>query len=221
SKAVFMISPVRLKIPLHCHLGDMVYLVQYAMKLAEGDPDKEYQIFTTHQSDEEMLKELVALFNTKLQYLEGSYHEGASLNLNWTDLDGINRMIYRKAANLPSKCRNTVTVQTSSRTHHTMAIGEDLFISQFLPRLPLSVINLGDVYLPGVENFGKATIREKLNLIATARVHLAPNSGTAHLALLTNTHVVVYDPSNYLTGPLEHYFRKTDQIDFTYDVERA
>ncbi len=197
------------------------------MLLEEAYPDQEHQIYCEQPKVIKTLREVLNLFDTKVVCLEQLPKDDVPLiqpKLNWSDLSGTERILYKKAKDLPVKKKNQITVQVSSRCHHSLEIKPNEFNFRVLPKLPAhaEIINLGDDNLPGTRDMGKATIREKLDLIAQSQVHLSINSGTTHLALLTNTHVVVFDRSHgRKLGPLEDHFKKTDQIDFTLELGEA
>ena len=58
------------------------------------------------------------------------------------------------------------------------------------------VYNLSDHHVGGAQHF-HGSLREKMDLIATAKIHLSLDSGTAHLAAMTKTTTLAICPPQY------------------------
>jgi hypothetical protein len=192
----------------HCHLGDLVTIVQSLHIL----PGKKV-IFGNRtcrcgcgRKQEDTLPQIISLLDTQVEWGGRNIPEGAvGIDPVW-DTKGENNT-YVKAKYLPTYHEKLVTVQFTP----VMRDGERALSQEVTIRI-FNVLKNKGVERNHVLNLSEATIFEapspfwgmepshggvigKFDMISRAKLHISADSGTAHLAAMTDTPTVVLCPS--------------------------
>ncbi len=198
----------------HWHLGDMINSVNIAHEEAVRNTEFDYFIYCNYQGEtvakkrpQESLKEVLGLIDTPIRYLPSGPENSRTISPHWVKWAKQNPpQRYVKARNLPTQREDYITIQTNSRS--TLDKGlfpeEDVRLVEVIQ--PHRVINLSDQEIPNTTFLGDASLREKLEVIAKAKAHIGVNSGMIHLALMTNTPIVLIS------------IRYKEEDSLTYDV---
>jgi len=196
----------------HCHLGDLVTIVQYLHQLPG-----EHVIYGNRmcrcgcgRRQEETLPQIISLLDTSVVF--GGVNippEAQGIDPVWSNDGGTRENItYVKAKYLPVRHEQLVGVQFTP----VMIDSERLMSSDNARRL-FEVLKSQGVQRHQLANMSDATIfqapspywginswggnvLEKFEVLSKARLHISADSGTAHLAAMSDTPVVMISPAH-------------------------
>lgn len=183
----------------HCHLGDNICRMQWADYYQDQHPEKQVVVFGHRRCDcgcnavvGEQMKQVLDLMDTNVLWTNDNPGGGRDLPMPYLD----SNILYRKACGLPTQKKNHITTQFHVRGgfewEWRSISGDDMNRIMHCLRAE-KVYNLSDHHVRGTQHF-HGSLREKLDLIATARLHITLDSGTAHLASMTKTTTVAICP---------------------------
>jgi hypothetical protein len=225
----------------YAHLGDLISCQQSAYQYALAHP--EYECFLGSSiaigkakiEPSITLRQLFDLVDVKpLKYLKEIPPEREKIVLpphwtwTWEGGEFLWKMpemkiprLYKKASNLPTNKKQHVTIQVNSRSIPSMNLGKEEIAIVMETLKGHQIINLGDNLLEGCINKPDASLKDKLEDIATAIAHFSVNSGMAHLARLTNTKTVILHRRWLEFHRKIVYADDTDQLNVMIDLNEA
>ncbi len=196
------------------HLGDVINIIQQIHHKSIDIPGF-YSIFSNIKccpccgvNTGGMMKKIVGLLDTKLTFTTATPKTYDILTPKWvlahapTPYDDLP---YAKAKNLPPK-RNYVVCQFDARSRGEKIPGRN----KIQKLINNQMINIGDKRLPCI-NKTDLGLLEKFRLIASAKSYIGIDSGLTHLALMTDTPIVLVHPKSW---DAKKYYPKTDQIEY-------
>ena len=141
------------------------------------------------------MRQVLAIMDTKVIWVSDGPRGSPHLSMPYANYN----IMYRKAVNLPKEKKEHITTQFLMR-------GFAEWKERHIPERDIEkimtclqkekVYNLSDQHVPGTDHF-RGSLREKLDLIASAKMHITLDSGTAHLASMTNTPMIVIARRRY------------------------
>ncbi len=190
------------KVKPFCHLGDIIAMVQWVHKLQVERPEAQFYMYSKEVCSCGCNRDAASQILRVLELMDTNVKLALYDNYPNSFIPPVcyfsgKLLTYAKASCLTKEVYNYVTAQL-------IPTGDHEWPSRRLDNIPVllhslrgeKVFNMGDAPVAGTIHF-RGTIKEKLNLISGAKMHVTVDSGTAHLASMTDTPVLVIAPERY------------------------
>jgi len=182
--------------PTHYHLGDIVNVVQQVHHRAIAVPGLHFissrPCPCCGVDSGEMAKNVLSLLGTSVKY--ESSKNFISVSPAW--VKGHKKTIYdgkyAKAKELPER-GDHVVCQFDKRSR-----GEKI-PNNVIDFVKSDMINIGDNKLPCI-NKTELDLRAKFRMLASAKLYVGVDSGLTHLALMTETPILLIHPKSWDAG---------------------
>jgi len=185
--------------PLNNHLGDLVHVLQVWQNDAEfiyvdpkpcpccGQKAQETIQFILNLMGNPRLKLSTTKLDDQLLVIPTWRKEAPDIPIHrWR------RTSYTKAINLPTHRTNKVVCQFDARStpHWNKNVSNEI-IREIVRLFKGRLVNIGDNIILGTQNMTRSSLSEKWEVLASAKYYIGIDSGMSHLALMTNTPVMI------------------------------
>lgn len=204
-----MLSPYKALFytPTHYHLGDIINVVQQVHHRALDRPGLHFLSSKPCPccgiDSGQMVREVLSLLDTPVRY--GTGQNFISVSPMWikrhkpTPYDGK----YAKAKELPDRGEHVVC-QFDQRSQGNKVP------ANYLDFIKADWINIGDQQLPCI-NKTELDLLAKFRILASAKSYVGIDSGITHLALMTETPILVIHPKSW---DASRFYPRSSQLRF-------
>lgn len=194
------------------HLGDVINVVQQAHHYSNRSG--EYRMFSRGPcpccggDTEKMLQQIISLLDTNLKFSKKSSPNAEVFTPAWVKPHKRNpwdRLPYVKAKRMPAT-RTHVVCQFDGRSRGDKVPAWNQIVKLIKPKW----FNIGDRAIP-CQDKTELDLIAKFRLIASAKLYVGIDSGLTHLALMTNTPILLVHPAGW---DARRFYPETDQIEY-------